>query len=274
MKKDRLQILISCMHQKDHSIIADSDACADVVVVNQCDREESETFPFTDPQGKEHNATFISTTQRGLSRSRNMAIRNATAEFCLIADDDEVFEENLSEAISEAFDKHPDSDLLIFSVKRKEQEDPEHREKKDAEQEKNIGYIGALHVASCQIAFRRKSIIDAGITFQENMGSGTGNGAGEENKFLYDCLRKKLRITYVPLCVATLSESFNSQWFSAWDKKFFINRGWQTKQFMGHFFATLYAVFYAVRKHRMYRSTTSLPAALYYSLKGIYFTKR
>ena len=79
-------ILISCMHEKDTSIIERSNVQSDVVVVNQCDLDSVEEFDFVNKKGKTCHAKFINTTERGLSRSRNMAICNAWGDVCLICD--------------------------------------------------------------------------------------------------------------------------------------------------------------------------------------------
>ena len=72
-----LTLLIACMHEKDTSIIQRSNVQTDVVVVNQCDHDSVEEFDFVNKKGKICHAKFICTNERGLSRSRNMAIRNA-----------------------------------------------------------------------------------------------------------------------------------------------------------------------------------------------------
>ena len=47
-----LQVLISCMHQTDHSIVAKSNIQSDVIVVNQCDRNLVEEYSFKNKIGK------------------------------------------------------------------------------------------------------------------------------------------------------------------------------------------------------------------------------
>ena len=85
-----LNLLIACMHEKDTSIIKRSNVQSDVVVVNQCDHDSVEEFDFLNKKGITCHAKFINTTERGLSRSRNMAIENAQkADVCYICDDDE-----------------------------------------------------------------------------------------------------------------------------------------------------------------------------------------
>ena len=87
--KDKLEILLSCMHQTDE-IIKRSNIRCNVTVVNQCDKDDKRTIPI---DGKDDAcvANWIDSTERGLSRSRNMALQSASFDFCLISDDDEVF---------------------------------------------------------------------------------------------------------------------------------------------------------------------------------------
>ena len=98
----KLILLISCMHEKDHSIIERSNVQTDVVVVNQCDKDSVDEFDFKNKKGETCHAKFINTTERGLSRSRNMAIRNAWGDVCLICDDDEWLSDDYADTIIKA----------------------------------------------------------------------------------------------------------------------------------------------------------------------------
>lgn len=82
--------LISCMYEKNANIIARSNIQTDVVVVNQCDYDSIEEFEFKNKKGVTCRAKFINTTERGLSRSRNMAIANSWGDICYMCDDDEL----------------------------------------------------------------------------------------------------------------------------------------------------------------------------------------
>lgn len=42
----RLEVLISCMHQKDASIIQRTNIQSDVLIVNQCNENREERFDF------------------------------------------------------------------------------------------------------------------------------------------------------------------------------------------------------------------------------------
>ena len=107
--------------------------------------------------------------------------------------------------------------------------------------------------------------------FDEEMGSGTGHGAGEECKFLFTCLRKGLRLTFIPKTIATLQEGSESQWFSGYDRKYFFWHGWAIKRILGTPLAMAYALYTAVTKYRVYNENLSAISATKQMFKGIFY---
>ena len=61
-----LEVLLSCMHQKDFSLVEASRLTGDVLIINQCDREDFAQVPT-----KTGTARMFSTRDRGMTRSRN-----------------------------------------------------------------------------------------------------------------------------------------------------------------------------------------------------------
>ena len=256
------EILLSCMHQQDASIVADCRVPTNVVVVNQCDREETREETFRDGTCR---MVFISTTERGLSRSRNKAIENATADLCMLADDDEIFCDDFVEKLTTAFKEHPQADVITFKV-----DGTESSKKAFAQTECRIGYVKAMQLCSVMIAFRRESVVKKNIRFDVEMGSGTGHGTCEEVRFLFDCLKNGLQIQHVPVTVARLQEDSASQWFKGYNERFFWERGWATERLMGRPLAVLYSFYYVLTKRKMYRDSISAKSALWQTLKGIF----
>lgn len=253
-----IDVLISCMHQTDFSIAERSGLKGGAVIINQCDRDGLEE-KFINGR----SVRMYSTTGRGLSRSRNMAIEQSRADVCLISDDDEIYADDYVEKLLSAFSSYPKADVILFQVKND-------IGKTFSPTPFKVGYLRALKFASWQIAFRRESIIRAGIRFDAEMGSGTGHGSNEETKFLYDCLRKGLWLQYVPVEIAQLVPGSESQWFKGFDSKYFLNRGWSTARYMGKFFGTLYVTYFAIRKFPLYRKNCSMFKAWTNMLNGIF----
>lgn len=249
-----LEVLLSCMHQEDMSIAQRTHIQSDLLIINQHDKCD-----FTETICDGHRIRMISTTERGLSRSRNMALENACGDICLICDDDEFFEEGYAAAIIKAFEEMPEADVITFAL--------HHSWRKFPEQQKRLGYVGALKTCSCQIAFRREKILEKNIRFDVEMGSGTGNGGGEENIFLIDCLKRGLKLWYVPAVIATVRQT-TSQWFKGHTNQFFYDRGWVNRRLLGLFGAWLYALQYSIMKYPNYKKENSFWNALYFQIAG------
>lgn len=259
-----LTVLISCMYEKDTSIIQRSNVQSDVVVVNQCDQNRIEEFDFVNRYGATCHAKFICTTERGLSRSRNMAIRNSWGDVCYICDDDEFLDEQYERKIIDAYISNTKYDLIIFSINRKNYNYPNHKIK--------VGIKEILKTSSVQITFKREAIVNNELAFDIKMGSGTGNGGGEENKFLIDCKKKRLKMIYVPEVIATvLSE--NSQWFHGFDEQYFRNTFWSARRSLGSILSFIYIFYWCLIRSNDYNIKMSKFNMLKYSFLG-YFEKR
>ena len=255
----KLEILLSCMHQKDESIVNRSAITGNVLVINQCVREEETTFPT-----EQGIARFISTTQRGLTRSRNMAIAASDGDICLLCDDDEVFVPGYEQRILGAYEENPGADVIIFKICNRKPSFPD--------RVMELKFPNTMKVSSYQISFRRESLLRTGVRFDELLGAGTGNGAEEELKFLTDCRRAGLRILYVPVEIAEMIPS-ESTWFHGFTEEFFLNRGATTRYILGWPLAVLYGIYYVVRKRPLYVREIKTGKALSSIFRGIYENK-
>lgn len=251
-----LEVLMSCMHQDDGALALRSGLMGDVVMVNQCSREGYDEFP--NPRG---TVRLFSTTQRGLTKSRNMALEKARAEICLLCDDDEQFEADYEEKILSAYEALPQADIIIFRVDNVPT-------RSHGDQVKRLRFPQTMKVCSVQISFRRQRLLDAGVRFDELLGSGTGNGGEEELKFLLDCERAGLMIYYVPVQIASVGQD-QSEWFGGFTESFFENRGATTRYVLGVPLASAYALYYVLRKRSLYRDQLSFSHALSAIFRGI-----
>lgn len=251
----KLEVLMSCMHQQDDELVRRSRLTGDVIVVNQCDTEGYAQYP-TD-HGRAH---IYSTCQRGLTKSRNMAIRHATADVCLLCDDDEVFLPDYETRILQAYQTLPQADLIAFKISNRPPSFPD--------RVMRLRFPKTLKVSSWQISFRRERVLSAGIRFDELLGAGTGNGAEEELKFLTDCQRAGLVMYYVPTEIASVAQT-ESTWFRGYTETFFENRGATTRYILGAGLASAYALYYVIRKRKLYRKNLSSRRALCAIFRGI-----
>lgn len=255
-----LNILISCMHQ-DKSIIERSNVQSDVVVINQCNENKREEFKFLNKNGRECKALFISTTERGLSRSRNMALRNAWGDICLICDDDETLYDDCEEKIMRAYEEYPEAGVIAFAFYRIDK--PAYF----SDKHKKMGLKEIMKTASIQITFKRSLIDEYAIFFDEKMGSGTGNGGGEENKFLYDYFKKGVPMYYVPFYITTL-DNHESMWRNGFTEEYFRNWGWASRRILGPWLGAAYIAYILLRHYNNYSAESSFWNAMKNLSKG------
>ena len=251
----KTEILLSCMFLQDSGdMINRSHIVSDTVIINQCD-ENGYKEELT---GKAHIRTF-SVTDRGLTKSRNLAISKSNADICIICDDDEVFSDGYDDAVKKAYDSIPNADIIIFDMVG--------RTAKWGNRINKLGYKDLMSVSSWQITFRRKKLLESGVLFDENMGAGSGNGAEEEFRFLTQCRKAKLRIYHYPFELASVAQT-QSTWFKGYDEEFFINRGNTTRYIMGLFLSVFYAAYYSFAKRKLLSGISPFKA-FKYTLKGI-----
>ena len=203
----KIQHIISTMNRKDFSFLESLCLKTDALVVNQNCPENKTDIVLSNNV----NVRVISTPEKGLSRSRNMLINNAEGEILVIGDDDVEYLDGYYEAIENAYNKYPDADIIVFRFTHKRGKETRTRYMHDIK----MNMMNISKAASVEISFRRQSILDAGVRFNNNIGLGTDFPTGEENAFLADALRAGLKIYHVPktICVAQeaerLTETYN-----------------------------------------------------------------
>jgi glycosyltransferase involved in cell wall biosynthesis len=169
------------------------------VVINQCTEflPEHTTFNFSE------TVKVYNTTEKGLSRSRNLALKYANADICVLCDDDFTYLSDCLEKIEKAYNDIPDADIITFQSlgtqtgkKRKEYK------------EKLFKYklYQLSSVSSSDITFKLTTVKHNKLQFDEKFGLGTSNYSGEEGIFLADAFRLGLNIYHYPAFIVKTTE--------------------------------------------------------------------
>ncbi|MGA0374326.1 MAG: glycosyltransferase, partial [Flavobacteriaceae bacterium] len=128
---------------------------------------------------------------RGLSKSRNLALSNATGDICLIADDDIVYNPNIFETIRSDYQNNS-FDIITYSSKIGNQLLQKNLENSLI---KPHNYRSLFSIMSIQISFVRERIIEKGLSFDTQFGIGSGQYlSGEENIFMKDAMDSGLSL--------------------------------------------------------------------------------
>lgn len=214
-----LEVLISAMHLKNMEIAEKTRCNSDVLIINQSDANDY--CEISD----NHIIRMITTTERGLAKSRNMAIQNAKGDICLICDDDEELADGYEEIIINAFEKYPEADIIAFGMKRKNN-NLRYTKKINYGMKKNEGRAPLLKTyASVQLAFRREIILKNKLYFDTRFGAGSGIiAAGEETVWQVSAKKKGLKIYYCPTVITTIGQDV-SNWFNGLNEKYYYDLG-------------------------------------------------
>jgi len=212
----KLQVLVSTMNQLDDSLAVKMRISSDAVIINQCESNSIRVFKLDD-----YTIKLVSVAERGVSRSRNLAVNNATADICLLSDDDVTYEDGYSDIICDAFRQIESADIIAFNINRTNYNERTVSSKRITvpRNAPKYKYFGAV-----RIAFRLKSVRESGILFNENFGPGSVYGAGEDAIFLRDARKNGLVVYEHPSVIASVDFS-KSSWFRGYNEKYFYDKG-------------------------------------------------
>lgn len=140
---------------------------------------------------------------RGLSRNRNNAIRHATADVCLIADDDCRYTHEQLQAVLNTFEQTPNLDIATFRYSSEG-----HKKYYPARIEDLSTYPKGYYVSSIEIAFKRERILGK-LWFNEHFGLGAEVfHCGEENIFLRDAIALGMNCKFFPITIVADQDPF------------------------------------------------------------------
>lgn len=211
----RVETFVSTMHRTDHSILERMNIQTDAIVINQSDSFTLETFMF-----REHTVRFYTLPERGIGLSRNTSLMRAAGDIGLFADDDLVYVDGYEKMLLQAFQDHPDMDVLVFNIESIGNK----RNRFMISKPIKIGFSNYMRYGAARIAVRVKRVIEKNISFSLLFGGGALYGSGEDTLFLHDCLKAGLKLYGMPLTLAKIDDS-ESTWFRGYDQKFYMDKG-------------------------------------------------
>ena len=131
---------------------------------------------------------------KGLTKSRNNATRMATADICVIADDDVKYTNEYIDNIINTYKENKDIDIALFKIETLEENN---EYKKYPEKSYKLSKNNMHWPSSIEISFRLNKIKNY-LEFDEKFGLESKLPAGEENIFIHDALSLGLKCYFVP----------------------------------------------------------------------------
>lgn len=217
MYKRKFEVLCVTMEQNDFSLYNSMKLNSDTIFANQTNK-----WDLKEDIIDNHSVKMYYTDTKGVGNNRNIALMNADAEICLLADDDIVYRSGYEEKIIEAFDSHPDADAIIFNISTTT---PEYgRNPTVIKRFRRLHLFDRNPYGAPRIAFRTDSIKKANISFSVLFGGGSTYIAGEDTIFITEFLRKGLKVYLSPIYIGDVSYAKSSS-FSFDIREILYNRG-------------------------------------------------
>lgn len=210
----RFELLVVTMRQSNFSLVETMRITSDAVIANQTDYESEEVV--TGDAG--NRLRMLNTTTRGVGTNRNIALAAAQAEIVLFADDDVVYDGDYMQVVLDAFDTHPQADLIFFNLRNEE-------DLYRIPHATRVRFWSFLRYGTAQAAVRLNSVRAKGIVFDERFGGGTEHSHGEDTLFFASCLRAGLKLVAVPSELGILTNDRPSTWSAGYDLKYVRDQG-------------------------------------------------
>ena len=238
----KFEILCVTMKQTDFSKIQSMNIHSDVVFANQTDKTAFDQIQFNG----EHSAKMISTQTRGVGINRNLSLIYASADICLLADDDIVYRDDVEEVVLNEFETHPDADIFLFNY---DAVDVGKRKIKNFKKTQKSSKFFRKMGGGIRIAFRLASIKKANLWFTTLFGGGCIFPCGEDSKWLVDAYNKNLNIYVSKESIGTVSFG-DSSWFSGVNEHYFYGFGAYYKDAHPLTYP-LWLIYFAIRTSKM-----------------------
>lgn len=159
-----------------------------ILIINQ-------TKPGYELHSNLSNVRVINNFEKGLSKSRNLAIENILGLIGIIADDDIVYEKFFAEEIINAHNKYRAAGLISFQIMNFEGKP--YKNYKNVEKE-IIKRRKETPLSSVEITFKKDIFQQKNIKFNEFFGLGSKFQAGEEELLLLDLFKKNIKVFHIP----------------------------------------------------------------------------
>lgn len=260
----RIEFLIATMNRTDAKFLdsifqnIESKEKINGVVINQCSIDKLPQI-----ESKYRNIKIISVKDKGLSKSRNLALKHATGDICVIADDDVVYKENVVETIKNSYEA-TDADVIKFQIETPEGEPY----KKYSLKIRRENLRSSMGTSSIEITFNRKSIVSKNLAFDERFGLGSTFKGSEDVIFLSDCIKHELRCFCVPKVMVIHPKESSGTDYRAENTNLVVNIGAMLMRVFGAFKSSVIIPLYSLKRYKFYKNAYSFQQFLLLMFKG------
>lgn len=240
--------------------LQDRNIVHNILVINQTDKDGilcDDTAGFK----------MIDTNTIGTSVSRNLALKNAEGDICIFADDDISYVEDYEKIISDCFSSYPEADIITFQIKTPDGSLFKRNYMRSVRWH-NLRTV--LKAASIEIAFKRDSVLRAGLSLDLEFGLGSRYRIHDDVIFLADAIKRNLKVLYMPIPIVIHPKESSGTQYS----DFLIFSKGAAFYRIYHGGAYFIDFVYALKKYNEYRDKYTFMSFLKLMFKGSWEYKK
>lgn len=191
--KSDIEILIATMNQTNFDFLENMFLFSDynkfnILIINQTSENR---LLYSDNE----KIKVLNVFEKGLSKSRNLALENATKKLIIFTDDDVVFQQKFEKKIIKTFNSYVEHDGFRFQYLNSQ---GNFAKKYPKTFQSKLTKFEVLNSSSVELVFKGESLKQVNLQFDENFGLGTKFFMGEEAIFVSDGIKKGLKIGFIP----------------------------------------------------------------------------
>jgi len=186
----------------------------DAIFGNQCGKDEIFNLLISG-----HQVKIVNQSNIGVSRNRNVILKEATADLVVFMDDDVVMSKGYEEIVESEFKKHKTFTSIRFNMVTPNQERPIRQHGNGVSTYRDVISYGVWG-----LVIARKSLLKNKLLFNEDFGPGAQFYCGEDSMFSKELLLHT-RYNYVSKIVLGTVDQEASTWYKKHDEKFFVSQG-------------------------------------------------
>ncbi len=243
-KKQDIEILVATMNRNSLDFLIPMFSFChfsdfSILIVNQTNENNLLVSDFP-------SVRVINSFEKGLSKSRNLALKKAIGKIVLIADDDVIYKKDFDVKIVQAYNQHKNKAVISFCI---EKPNGLLFKKYLPNAKMNLSLMELFNILSVEISIN-KSIFDRlGVLFDENFGLGSSFEMGEEAVFLSDIKKLNWQIAFVPSVIASHPEISSTDKFDI-AQGYYIQGAFLSRVLKGDYFMGLATKLFFDLKHK------------------------
>nr|WP_315163113.1 glycosyltransferase [uncultured Flavobacterium sp.] len=248
-KKEDLEIVLATMNRNSLDFLIPMFPFSDfsnfsILIVNQTQENNLLISEFP-------SVRVINSFEKGLSKSRNLGLKNAQGKILLIADDDVVFKNDFDSIIIDAYNKFPSATGISFYA---EKPDGTLFKRSLSKTNEKISQLELFNILSIEMTFNSEMLAKLELQFDENFGLGSRFKMGEEAIFLSDVQSKNQQLIIEPQ-VVVIHPTESTDDIISFEERYYIQGAFFKRVTnMNYYFGLFLKVFFDLKQNKIKRS--------------------